>query len=42
VDEGERADDDVGAVIGQRQLVQLRDVELAVRDTPPRVSEHVR
>jgi len=42
VDQGKRADDDVGRVIGQRQPVQLSDVELTIRDTPPRVSEHVR
>lgn len=41
MDESERADDDVYRVIGQRQLVQRSDVELAVWDTPLRVGEHV-
>jgi hypothetical protein len=38
VDEGERADDDVRGIVRQRQPVQIGDVELAIRDTPPRVS----
>ena len=42
VDQGQRADDDIHRVAGQRQPVKLTDVELAVRDTPPRVGEHVR
>ena len=42
VDESERANDDVHRVIGQRQLVQRSEVELAIWDTPPRVGEHVR
>lgn len=42
VDKGERADDDVHRIIGQRQLVQRSEVELATWDTPPRVGEHVR
>jgi hypothetical protein len=33
VDQGERADDDVGRVIRQRQLAQLSQVELAIGDT---------
>jgi hypothetical protein len=42
VDQGERADDDVHRVIRQRQPVKLGDAELALRDTVPRVGEHVR
>ena len=42
VDESERADDDVHRIIGQRQLVQRSEVELAVWDAPPCVGEHVR
>ena len=42
MDEGERADDDVDGVVGQRQLVERGEAELAARDPPPRVREHVR
>jgi hypothetical protein len=36
MDECERADDDVHRIIGQRQLVQRSEVELAIFDAPPR------
>jgi hypothetical protein len=40
--ERERADDDVRAVIGQRQPVKLADPEPGPGDTLPRAGEHVR
>jgi hypothetical protein len=42
VGQSQRADDDIRRVIGQGQPVKLAEAELAVRDAPPRVGEHVR